>query len=92
MRPRPTPSTSVQPGQSNALVASSLHEDGRRKEVFCSYCERKSHKEAQCRKKSCDAKQREEARPSTTGAKIAIVSESGLDHRQAKSKNPARRQ
>ncbi len=65
-RPRPTPSTSAQPGQSDALVASSSHEDGRRKEAFCSYCERKSHKEAQCRKKSRDAKQHKKASVRTT--------------------------
>ncbi len=40
-RPRPTLSTSAQPGQSDALVASFSHEDSRRKEVFCSYCEKK---------------------------------------------------
>ncbi len=72
-RTRSTHSTSAQPKQSDALVASSLHEDGCRKKIFCSYCERKGHKEAQCRKKSCDAKQREEARPNTAGAKIAKV-------------------
>ncbi len=43
-RLRPTPSTSAQPGRSDALVASSSHEDGRRKEVFCSYCEKKATK------------------------------------------------
>ncbi len=91
-RPRPTPSTSAQPGRSDALVASSSHEDGRRKEVFCSYCERKGHKEAQCRKKSRDAKQRERARPSTVGAQVAIVNESGSGHCQAKDKNPTCRQ
>ncbi len=91
-RPHPTPSTSAQPGRSDALVASFLHEDGRRKEVFCSYCERKGHKKAQCRKKSRDAKQREGARPSTAGAQVGIVNESGSGHCQAKDKNPARRQ
>ena len=45
-RTRPTLSTSAQPEQNNALFASSSHEDGRRKKVFCSYCERKGHKEA----------------------------------------------
>ncbi len=92
IRPRPTPSTFPQPEQSDALVASSSHDDGRRKEVFCSYCERKGHKEAQCRKKSRDAKQREGARPNTAGAQVATVNESGPGHRQAKEKNPARRQ
>ena len=48
---RPTPSTLAQPEQNEALVANSSHEDGRKKEVFCSYCERKSHKKAQFRKK-----------------------------------------
>ncbi len=67
-RSRPTPSTYAQPERSDALVASSSHEDGRRKEVFCSYCESKDHKQAQCRKKSRDAKQREGARPNTAGA------------------------
>ncbi len=67
-RTGPTPSTSIQPERSNASVASSLYEDSRRKEVFCSYCERKGHKEAQCRKKSCNAKQRKGTRPNTTGA------------------------
>ncbi len=47
-RPCPTPSTSAQPGRSDALVASFLHENGRKKEVFCSYCEIKGHKEVQC--------------------------------------------
>ena len=45
-RPRPTPSTSSQPRQSDALVASSSHEDGCRKEVFCSYCEKRPQKGA----------------------------------------------
>ncbi len=44
-RTRPTLSTFAQPKQSDAPVASFLHEDGRRKEVFCSYYERKGHKE-----------------------------------------------
>ncbi len=70
-RTRPIPSISAQPEQYNALVASSLHEDGRRKEVFCSHCERKDHKEAKCRKKFCDTKQRKESRPNTARAKIA---------------------
>ncbi len=91
-RTRLTPSTSAQPEQSDALVASSSHKDGRRKEVFCSYCEKKSHKEAQCRKKSRESKQRERARPNTAGAQVAIVNESGLGHRQANDKNPARQQ
>ncbi len=90
--PRPTPYTSAQPERSDALVASFSHEDGRRKEVFCSYCERKGHKEAQCRKKSRDAKQRKEARLNTAGAQVAIVNESGLGHRQADDKILARRQ
>ncbi len=91
-RSRPTSSTSAQPGQNDALVASSSHEDGRRKEVFCSYCERKDHKEAQCRKKSRDAKQREGARLNKAGAQVAMVNESGSGHRHAKDKNPACRQ
>ena len=91
-RTRPTPSTSAQPEQSNAPAASSLYEDSRRKEVFCSYCERKGHKEAQCWKKSRDAKQRVEAKANTSRAEIATVNESGLGHCQAKDKNLARRQ
>ncbi len=91
-RTRPTPSTSTQPMPSDAPAASSLYEDSRRKEFFCSYFERKSHKEAQCRKKSRDAKQREGAWPSTAGAQVATVNESSSGHRQAKEKNPARRQ
>ncbi len=87
-----TPSTSAQLEQSDALVASDSHEDGRNKEVFCPYCERKSHKETQCRKKSHDAKEREEARPNTAGAQVAIVNEFGWGHRQVKDKNLARRQ
>ncbi len=77
----PTPSTSAQPEQSNAPVASSSYKDSRRKQVFCSYCERKSHKKTQCRKKSRDAKQRKGARLNKAGAKVAIVNESGLGHR-----------
>ena len=73
MRTCPTLSTCAQPERSEALVASSLHEDGRRKEVFCSYCNRKDHKEAQCRKKSRDAKQNKEVRPNTSGAQMATV-------------------
>ncbi len=88
-RTRPTPFTFAQPQQSDALVAHFSHEDCCRKEVFCSYCERKSHKEAQCRKKSRDAKQREKARPNTAGAPIATVNKSGLGDRQAKDKNLA---
>ncbi len=57
----PTLSTSA---QSDSPVANSLHENVRRKEAFCSYCE-KGHKEAQCQKKSGDAKQRKEASPNT---------------------------
>ncbi len=91
-RTRHTLSTSAQPEQSDAPVASSLYENRRRKEVFCSYCERKGHKEAQCRKKSRDAKQRKGAMPNITGAQITIVNESGSGHCQAKNKNPARRQ
>ncbi len=89
---RPTPSTSAQPEQSDSPAASSLYEDSCRKEVFCSYCERKSHKEAQCRKKSRNVKQRKGARPNTAGAQVATVNESGSGHRKAKEKNPARRQ
>ena len=85
----PTPSTSAQPEQSDAPVASFSYQDSCRKEVFCSYGERKVHKEVQCRKKSRDARQRKEARPNTAGAKVAIVNESGLDHRHANDKNPA---
>ncbi len=44
-RTRPTPSTSAQPEQSDAPVASCSYEDSCRKKVFCSYCERKGHKE-----------------------------------------------
>ncbi len=91
-RPRPTFSTSAQPEQRDALLASSSHEDSRKKEVFGSYCERKSYKEAQSRKKSRDAKQPKEARPNTAGARVAIVNESGSGHRQAKDKNPICRQ
>ena len=91
-RTRPTSSTSAQPNLNDTVAASSLHEDGRRKEVFCSYYKRKDHKEAQCRKKSRDAKQRKETRPNTAGAKIATVNESGLGHRQAKQINLACRQ
>ena len=61
----PTPSTFAQFVRSDALVASSSHEDGRKKEVFCSYYERKGYKGAQCWKKSRDSKQRKEARPNT---------------------------
>ena len=75
--------------QSDATVASSLYEDRHRKGVFYSYCERKSHKEAECRKKSRNAKQRKEARLNTAGAQVAIVNESGSSNRQAKDKNPA---
>ncbi len=92
MRTRPTPPTSAQPERSDAPAASSLYEDSRRKKVFCSYCERKGHKEAQCRKKSRDAKQRKGARPNTAGTQVATVNESGSGHRQAKERNPARRQ
>ncbi len=91
-RTRPIPSTSAQPGQSDAPLASSLHEETRRKEVFCYYCERKSHKEAQCRKKSGNAKQRKGARPNVAETQVATVNESGLGHCHAKDKNPARRQ
>ncbi len=87
---RLTLSTSAQPEQRDALAASSLHEDGRKKEVFCSYCEIKGHKEAKCQKKSRDAKQCEEARPDTSEAQIDTVNESGSGYRQAKDKNPAR--
>ncbi len=41
-----TLSTSAQSGRSDAPVANSSHEDSCRKEVFCSYGEKKSHKEA----------------------------------------------
>ncbi len=64
----PIPSTFAQPEQSDALVVSSSYTNSRRKEVFCSYYERKDHKKAQCRKKSRDTKQRKEARPNTAGA------------------------
>ncbi len=53
---------------------------------------KKSHKEVQCRKKSRNAKQREEARTNTTGVQIATVNESGSSNRRAKEKNFARRQ
>ena len=88
----PASFTSAQPEQSNALVASSLHENGRRKEVFCSYYERKGYEEPQCQKKSHDTKQREEDRLNTAGAQVATVNESGLGHRQMKDKNLACRQ
>ncbi len=65
---RPTFSISAQPERSDALVASFSDEDDGSKELFCSYCERKGHKEAQCQKKYCDAKERKEARPDTIGA------------------------
>ncbi len=92
MRTRPTNSASAQPERSDAPAASSLYENSRRKEFFCSYCERKSYKEAQCRKKSCDAKQHKEARRNTAGAQVATMNDSGLGYRQAKKKNLARRQ
>ena len=89
----PTPFTSALPGQSDTLVAISSHEDSRGKKVFGSYCKKKkNHKEVQCRKKSRNAKQREEARTNTTGAQIATVNESGSSNRRAKEKNFARRQ
>ncbi len=91
-RTRPTPSSSAQPEQSDVLLASSLYEDSRRKEVFCSYCERKGHKEAKCRKKSRNIKQQEGARPNIARTPVPIVNESGLSHRQEKDKNPACRQ
>ncbi len=91
-RTRPTFSTSAQPERSDAAVASSLYEASRRKEVFCSYCDRQGHKEAQCRKKSRDAKYRKGARHNTAGAQVATMNESSSGHRQAKEKNPARRQ
>ncbi len=53
---------------------------------------KKGHKKTQCRKKYRDAKERKGARPTTAGAQIAIVNESGLSNCQAKDKNPARRQ
>ena len=91
-RLHPTLSTSAQLEQNDDLIASCSHEDSRRKEVFCSYCEKKGYKEAQCRKKSRDAKQREGDRPKTAGAQVAIVNEFGSGDCQAKDKNPARRQ
>ena len=91
-RTRPTLSTFAQLEQSDTFVASSSHEDSRRKDDFCSYCERKCHKEVQCQKKSCDSKQREETRPNTAGVQIATVNDSGSGHRQAKDKNIACRQ
>ncbi len=87
-----TLSISAQLERSDAPTASSLYEDSRKEDVFCSYYERKGHKEAQCRKKSGDAKERKGARPNTAGAQVATVNESGSGHRQAKDKNPARRQ
>ena len=89
-RTRPTLSTSAQLEQNDASVSSSLYRKCRRKEVFCSYCERKDHKEVQCREKCYDAKQRKEARPNTVGSKVTTMNESGLSHRQAKEKNLAR--
>ncbi len=88
-RTRPTLSTFAQPEPNDVLVASFLHKDGQRKEVFCSYCEKKSYKKAKCRKKSRDAKQRKEARTNTARAKIATMNHSGLGYCQAKNKNPA---
>ncbi len=41
---RLTSFSSAPPEQSNAPVASYLHEESGRKELFCSYCEKKSHK------------------------------------------------
>ncbi len=79
----PTLSTFAELEQSDALVASSSHEDSRRKGVFCSYCERKSPKEAQCGKKSCDAKQHKEARLNTARPQVATMNESGLSLCQA---------
>ncbi len=45
-RTRLTLSPSAQPERTDANDASSSYEDSRKKEVFCSYCERKGHKEA----------------------------------------------
>ncbi len=58
-RTGPTHSIFAQPEKSDAPVASSSYEDSRKKKVFCFYCERKGHKEAQRQTKSRDAKQRE---------------------------------
>ena len=67
----PTPFISTQLERSDALVASLLHKSSRKKEILSSCCKRKGHKESQCQKKSRDAKQREETRSSTAGAKIS---------------------
>ncbi len=85
-RTRLTFSTSAQPEQSNALFASSLYKDSRKKEVFCSHCKRKGHNEAQCRKKSRDAKQQKKPRPNTAEAQVAIFNKLGSGHCQAKDK------
>ncbi len=92
MRTRLTFSDSAQPERSDALFASFLHENGRKKKVFCPYCERKVHKKAQCRKRSRNAKQRKEARPNTFQVNIATVNEFGLSHHQGKNKNLTCRQ
>ena len=47
---RPTPSIFAQCERSDAPVASFPHENGCRKEVFCSYCEKKDHKKRNVRK------------------------------------------
>ncbi len=86
----PIISISAQPEQNDAPVASSLHEESRRKEGFCSYYEWKYYKETQCQNKSRDTKKRKEAGPSTAGLKVATVNESGSSHSQAKDKNLAR--
>ncbi len=87
-----TPSTSGQLEQSDTTVASSSYKDGRKKEVFCSYFERKGYKKVEGQKKSRNAKQHKKIRPNTAGAKVATVNESGSGHRQVKEKNLARRQ
>ncbi len=62
---RLTPSTPAQLERNDAPVASSSHEEGRKKEIFCSYCGKNDRKEAQCRKKSYDAKKRKKTKPNT---------------------------
>ena len=89
-RIRITPSTSTPLERNDAAAPNLSYKDSCRKEVFCSYCERKGHKEAQSRKKSRDIKQHEGIKPNTAGPQVVMVNESDLGHRKAKDKNHAR--